>query len=1399
MLRSAALRLRESAQVQIFDVTARLQLTLETLPDGERSIRAGTEGLLAPGTQPAHFRLQVFRKYSASRLNSLSIGQTIRMFHSESEGYLATCGTDGQGQYLVVDTESTDGADHCHHLFHVVNPDLGRRASGGYIRTGDLFRLYNFTSQAFLALDRTGGPRGGARYKLCGRHESQMAESHFMLQQLNVRKGEPVEIGSFYMIVSIRHAFVEAMGLLEILQKVLASNAAGNTLDRWELTQLASGSTLENRIYAPKFHLIVDTAVSRALQHSSEDCVRLSSKKDLLWEAILASLQIDKGLEYIEMNALMTLIWGRQPLQWPSGTGQGTGSFRPNFANHYIPAELQMQVRPNTFIQSIMTADGVEAAVSGDRTTKQLTQAVRIEGSGLESDSDLFRFDVVPNSFAQHVAHVSSMVFYIQQMACTTQEVHNLKDFAKGDAFDSHDFESRVDTAMSADDDRTSKAKLKSVFSLIKASTNLHHKDSHHATVRDHLEQTEIAVSRLCQFFSHQGHGSETAAQSKYVNHRLQLLYHLGFFEAATAFLTTVSKHFLLKRDSDELTTHSQYSRLNNVVSQVWELICHAVRGFEPAGVYMVESSLELFELQISFGSHALSALVEAFNSNHKLNEQINSKDGAALRDRICHFAIDALLEYGRIPLLYTLLSNICCCRTKDGRLIQYQRTARLVMDLVLVTLSQPVLVERRVSPESNRLQVKGCASSDGAALEETWLHIDEIAAGDHHGFDLQAFFRRRASADDNLRPPTSFSACKACVEMLAAICVPCNHRDLQTQVRQRHELSNFEIELFPAIFTWEEVTAAAYDAQNDMQIRCLYLRILTRIFLTIDNRDRVQSWCWPRVTRDEYGEDEPLSDDQSFSTVSERISESDASFVGVEFGIDEELWNLCTVENVGSRSQQEHRFATVASNLGVLIADLESGTKRNRCFLDYGFELLRVCTGLVPRLALELREHLKVLVDEMFRKLAVQIKDSKTLVDGAEEAYEEAYVVQLCRLYVQLITTNVEEEHIKSFVETMYDLHVLQGRGVTAEELFELVDESPQQEESSPAVIYLLRSNSLAIRCAAIQLLEATGGQHSKLLLDRLKNLVYVGERGGVFVDRLEKAKQEVISCAKALEAVARSTGRRHVGVSIETRESTEMRLTAALDAVSNIIEDDDDAVQMMLTVNFHQYIVDVSTTGLASGILSIVKLDVDESYESRRTAYQNVRRSKRELIQACFRFLTFYVRGAPKNQHAVEPCVPFLLDHYLGAELFGSGSELLFFNDAFKGCHGASLISGKHLVAICRHCRWQHASNSAHLYLDLLAILAYNSGQAIRENQNVIFDEMVSFRMAPLDIDLWLEKHPSDERLNSIKVERLKEMAKSDRGGKRVQFHTCVIHLLANCATANASVASQLRGFLP
>ena len=731
-----------------------------------------------------------------------------------------------------------------------------------------------------------------------------------------------------------------------------------------------------------------------------------------------------------------------------------------------------LQVRHNTFIQCTMAADGVEARISVDRTTRQLTEAVHIEANGLYSDYDLFRCVPVANAFAQNVAHVSSMVFYIQQMARTLSEVSNINMLKNlmGTADVAGLMEG--DTSDRVNEHKT-RAKLQGAVSLLRSMKRLAAGNSQQATVHDHLEQMMVGVRRLIHFCDQEDHKAGGRI----------LLYHLGFFEAATAFLTTVSKQFLRREDSAKLTTQSQYSQLRDLVSLTWQLIRHAVQGSEPAGIYMVDHALEIMEHHAPFGMHALSALVASFDNNSHLNKQLNSKDGVVLRERMCHTVFDLLHEYGRIPLLYKLLSNICICYADDGKITHFQRTARLVMDLVLASHyrctkdREPVLVERRVCPSTNRLQVK-----TAEVPEETWLYVNEMAADESihgHGFDHPAFFKNRQSANCDARPQIHFSTYKACLEMLAAICVPCNHRDLQMPVRRFHDdLSSLEVEKLPPVFTYEEVSAAAFDGHNSMHIRCLYLRILRRIFLPIDKRGGHQMLCWPRIEPTFLAEEglkdiyDDASNDQNYRAVQH------AAFVGVPFGIDDELWS--SFKSSGSHSQQAERLNIVTGKLVALIsalqAKLETGTEWDCQYLAYGHELLRMCTGLVPCLALEIRECLKKQMDVVFRVIAVHINNFKTPVDG-----EEVFVVQVCNLCVQLVTTNVEQEHVKTFVETMYDSHVIRD-GVTAKQLFELVDQWPKQVESSAAVIYLLRSNSLAIRCAAIQLLEVTSGQHSKV-----------------------------------------------------------------------------------------------------------------------------------------------------------------------------------------------------------------------------------------------------------------------------------------------------------------------------
>eukprot|EP01051_Picozoa_sp_SAG22_P017079 SAG22_NODE_2553_length_2452_cov_7.185295_1_plen_575_part_10 len=505
------LEIKENAQCKIFDVTGRQLLTIfSDKPGSERAIRAAAEDLMVPGMLPGVFRLQVFRKYSKVRLNSLSIGQTIKIFHSESEGYLMACGN-ADDQSLVVDT-SHSKRDHSRHLFHVVNPDLDRRAYGGYVRTGDLFRLYNFASNRFLALAAdTHFGRSRSSYKLVDRSESQMAESHFMLQEHNVLPGKPTEIGRFYMILSVRHPFVEAMELLVTLRAAISATGPGQ-IDAAELKQLATGNDNENRVYYTKFAVVVDTLLKRAQKLAPEDASRLSNQKQLLWTAILASLAHTEEQEFLMVGTFVKLCLGHAQLGWPQD------GFEQGFAADYVPGELQMQVKEDHYVECQMRDQGMEARPVYDRKTPmQLIEAVRSD-SDSRSDYDVFRLELVDSRSVQDVALVSSMVFYIDQMSHTArragvedltntitaehfhQHLHNAGAApAQGDGRNrkfSHAVRRRmsVSAAGGLAPESPSGEVAGLVVSTWKAS------DSARTVVHDHFEKTLVALARLLEF-----------------------------------------------------------------------------------------------------------------------------------------------------------------------------------------------------------------------------------------------------------------------------------------------------------------------------------------------------------------------------------------------------------------------------------------------------------------------------------------------------------------------------------------------------------------------------------------------------------------------------------------------------------------------------------------------------------------------------------------------------------------------------------------------------------------------------------------------------------------------------------------------------------------------------------
>lgn len=89
-------------------------------------------------------------EHNESNLESVAIGDVIRLCHSETEGFLCAAG-DKKDKRVCVHTLE-EGERNSNQLFVVANPDPSRRDCGAFLESGDTFRLVNLATSLYLAV-----------------------------------------------------------------------------------------------------------------------------------------------------------------------------------------------------------------------------------------------------------------------------------------------------------------------------------------------------------------------------------------------------------------------------------------------------------------------------------------------------------------------------------------------------------------------------------------------------------------------------------------------------------------------------------------------------------------------------------------------------------------------------------------------------------------------------------------------------------------------------------------------------------------------------------------------------------------------------------------------------------------------------------------------------------------------------------------------------------------------------------------------------------------------------------------------------------------------------------------------------------------------------------------------
>ena len=134
---------------------------MDVIPHATRRVFIFVGFVLPQDVGETTFKINLFRNAKAkmhehfepAELDEpVAIGDVIRLFHSETEGYLCAAG-DASDKRVCVHTPKPDGERNSNQLFAVANPDPSRRNFGAFLESGDTFRLLNLASSLYLAVD----------------------------------------------------------------------------------------------------------------------------------------------------------------------------------------------------------------------------------------------------------------------------------------------------------------------------------------------------------------------------------------------------------------------------------------------------------------------------------------------------------------------------------------------------------------------------------------------------------------------------------------------------------------------------------------------------------------------------------------------------------------------------------------------------------------------------------------------------------------------------------------------------------------------------------------------------------------------------------------------------------------------------------------------------------------------------------------------------------------------------------------------------------------------------------------------------------------------------------------------------------------------------------------------
>lgn len=1099
----------------------------------------------------------------------------------------------------------------------------------------------------------------------------------------------------------------------------------------------------------------IDHAVSttlRAQQRVSHASQTLKQGTDKMWFYSELALELEgefKGAVQLGKNnggGLIDLLLRSQFL--PSVTSGNTSSARHsahdvlqtvNKFTGAAPTVLQLQSHRGQYLQISFGPEGMVAT-----RTDKITDQMLVKGCESRDRNQVFQFEVAEHEFCKEVLFASSMKHYIAKSASAMKAAGHWQRTCHSDQHD----------------ERTAAI----------------------APQKIEISEIEITLQRLTQWL--QVGDINSVAMDKTTHHvRQQLIFFQQIPHEILSFLRAVSALFpggelrrLLEPNNDGL---------KSIVSTAWTVLRLSAQRYPATGQYVVESSLALIIAHVPFGVRAISTLIDCFVGNAQLTDVLNANTKSAESNRLTlvKFAFEAIHQYGRISHLYQLLTEVCIDNKPydDGKggseTTHYKSTCVLVANFIK---AHPDFLMQACIGDDNRVKVDATQifvtkNESQIFSQENWLAIDQLPLED---FDLPTYLSEKAQLKNPSKPLPSLQVFHSGLALLEALCIDENKQLMQ--------------QLVPLDLAQSALT----DTGNDFITRAHYAKLILLVHMRSDvESSGWQSWCWPCVLR--------CFDAKTSSEFEHKI--------------------------VSMLDELEGHAATICSNSGAYKFSLQD-------FFEFCAQLLHLCRKIVCSQLLSGRLHtLRAIVDAI---LCIHQDTDALHSDACLDCF-----VQLCRLWKKIEidrTKQLSANCIKQWIDS---------RIKTAQQTFSMLDHFfssvGHKVDFGNLDNFIHPGIPVTIRLEALRLMDSISNSR-KQLLNELESIVFfANERDPrIIVDRAEKLHQEATTNLRAVSDCFSSNCAKDASdyACITKMKSTVEQAICMLD-----IADDNYEAHQAIFRKIHFYRRIVSDNDQDSGVLDVLcqdrtrnkaSLSEDQAAlqiqtlwrghcarERQSAAYgersscnlhdhvgsiamaEQERNARAELIITCFRFLELLCTSSPENQL-------LLSDKRITQQLFKAAKILYEISPetADAAAFFAALCTQNPLAAVQIQsevswiCEIAHHSENCNLvkYIELLQRLTIPENDPIGATQTLIYNILVDADGGSRDIldrAFWLlEDDAGDGTGQGIQFRHGHSGATTDNAlQSRFEYHTAVLHLLADCCHKNEKISDQLRHLLP